>query len=71
MEIAGSLEENLRGALASVSRHKSHPVRRETVQYWADLLSLARAKLASGHAASPELEVLMANLDAEVADRLA
>ncbi len=69
MELYGTLEENLRAAVASAKRHEGHPVRTETVQFWSDLLQHCRSEKLSGRVDDDAAEPLMAQLDAAVASR--
>jgi hypothetical protein len=69
MELSGTLAENLRAAVHSAKRHRGHPVRTETVQFWTDLLQEAGASKAAGAARAEGTESLIAELDAAVAER--
>jgi hypothetical protein len=45
MNLHGSIEDNLRAAVASARRLQTHPVHPDTLQFWLDLLGEARAGL--------------------------
>lgn len=42
LHLEGSLADNLRAAIASATRLKDHPVHRDTLQFWGELLTHAR-----------------------------
>lgn len=67
MELAGSLAENLGAAIKSARRLRGHPVHRETIAYWKELLAHAREK--HRRAALPDVvvESLIAQLEEELA----
>ena len=64
MEIHGSITSNLQAAVVSSRRLKGHPIHRDTLQFWSDLLSEARATRAAAVGSDePELEQLIAELE--------
>jgi hypothetical protein len=48
MELHGSLAPNLQMALDSSNRLRGHPVHRDTLAFWSDLIGEARARRAAG-----------------------
>lgn len=42
MKLHGSLLDNLGAALRSARRLKGHPVHKDTLQFWSDLMAMAR-----------------------------
>ncbi len=70
MKLHGSLGKNLQTALQSAKRLKAHPVHKDTLAFWAELLAHGRAELRS---ASPteaaEIETLLTQLQDELAVR--
>jgi hypothetical protein len=44
MELHGTISDNLKMAVESSRRLKGHPVYRDTLQFWSDLIKEARAK---------------------------
>lgn len=70
MEIHGSIDKNLEMALASAKRLRGHMVHADTLQFWTDLLSVARQKRRHADAAlGPILDDLIGSLERELADR--
>jgi hypothetical protein len=61
MEIHGSLSENLHAAINSMIRLKGKAVHPDTVQYWHELLRLARQKLASSTRSSGVVDLRLAD----------
>lgn len=69
MELHGSLASNLQMALDSSNRLRGHPVHRDTLAFWSDLVGEARARRASGMDPNdPEVERLIAELEVAVAE---
>lgn len=69
MELHGSLASNLRMALDSSRRLRGHPVHRDTLAFWADLVGEARARRAAGaDLDGPDGERLIAELDTAIAE---
>ena len=65
MRIEGSIRANLLAAVASARRLRGHKVHRDTIDYWRQLLELARRA-----ATQPQTEAfgdLMAELETELA----
>ncbi len=44
MELHGSLAENLKAAIVSARRLNGHPLHKDTLQFWRDLLQHARGE---------------------------
>ena len=69
MELHGSAEYNLKLALESSKRLRGHPIHRDTLVFWSEILREARARRAAGHEPSgPELDRLIAELETVVVD---
>jgi hypothetical protein len=69
MELHGSLASNLQMAIDSSKRLRGHPVHRDTLAFWSDLIGEARARRAAG--ADPDdqdVERLIAELETAIAD---
>jgi hypothetical protein len=69
MELVGSLRDNLSAAVASARRHRGHLVYRETLAFWADLLTHARRLKAEGSVEAENIDELLAALDLAVSER--
>jgi predicted component of type VI protein secretion system len=70
MQLAGSIIENLKAAIAAAERHQDHPVYEDTIQFWRDLLDHARATRRRTEPADPVvLDELIAHLDSQVSAR--
>ena len=69
MKLVGSLEDNLAAAVESVRRHRSHPVYRETVKYWSDLLQHARQLKSDEGENLQAIDALLVELDLAVQER--
>jgi hypothetical protein len=70
MELDGSIVENLENAIASARRLRGHPVYKDTLTYWADLLQEARrVRQEPSCAQSDALGVAIARLESELAER--
>jgi len=57
MELHGTLPENLRATLASVRRHRGHPVYQDTLDYWEQLLDYARDLVRKGKVGAEAAEL--------------
>ena len=57
MELHGTLPENLRATLASVRRHRGHPVYQDTLDYWEQLLAYARDLVRKGKVGAEAAEL--------------
>jgi hypothetical protein len=69
MDLDGSLATNLRSAIASAARLRGHPVHKDTLEFWQELLAYARSRkrVATGNQA--EVESLVAKLQSELSSR--
>ena len=70
MELAGSILENVENAVTSARRLRDHPVYKETLAYWTELLHEARR--VRKDLEGPQLQALEAailKLEGELADR--
>jgi hypothetical protein len=63
MEIHGTIERNLRDALASAKRLERRPVYPDTLQFWSDLVREARAQRAAAENANAEIDQAIAGLE--------
>ena len=64
MELHGSVAYNLQLALESSGRLRGHPIHRDTLAFWAALVSEARARSAAGDDPhDPEVDRLVAELE--------
>jgi hypothetical protein len=69
MELHGSITQNLKAAVESSRRLKGHPIHRDTLAFWSDLIREARARRSAGEGiddreaeeAIAELESVLAN----------
>lgn len=69
MEIKGTINENLRLAVRSARRLKGHPISRDIVRFWSDLLREARARRSREQPSDQiELDQLIAELEIVLAD---
>ena len=69
MELHGSLTSNLQMALDSSNRLRGHPVHRDTMTFWSDLIREARARRAAGVGPDdPDVEKLIAQLETAIAE---
>lgn len=68
MELHGTIETNLLGAIQSARRLKGHPVHADTLDHWTGVLSEARREL-SADDASNGIRGLVVELELELADR--
>jgi hypothetical protein len=64
MEIHGSIAQNIKAAVASSRRLKGHPIHRDTLKFWSDLIAEVRTRRASGELLDdPEVEEAIAELE--------
>jgi hypothetical protein len=68
MKLHGSIADNLQAALASAKRLREHPVHKDTLTFWRDLVAHARAEMPE-QTRPAEIENLVATLEGELADR--
>jgi hypothetical protein len=69
MELHGTLAYNLQMALDSSKRLRGHPVHRDTLAFWSDLVGEARARRAAGSDSDdPNVERLIAELETAIAE---
>lgn len=70
MELDGGIIANLAAARASAERLRGHPVHRDTVSFWRDLVAHARREI-SGHDGDATLKIreLIGQIEAELAER--
>lgn len=69
MELHGTLAYNLRLALDSSRRLRGHPVHRDTLAFWSDLIGEARASRAAGDAGHDTgIDRLIAELETAIAE---
>lgn len=69
MELHGSIAQKLRAAVESTRRLKGHPVHRDTLQFWSELIHEARARRAAGELLDDaEVAQLIAELDVVLAN---
>jgi len=69
MELHGTLASNLQMALDSSKRLRGHPVHRDTLAFWSDLIGEARARRAAGEDPDdPDVERLIAELETAIAE---
>jgi hypothetical protein len=69
MELHGSIIENLQAALASAKRLRGHPIHKDTITFWRELIAQARAEMPQ-QTRGAEIESLVATLEGELADWL-
>ena len=70
MKLYGSLIDNLESALASARRLRGHPVYKDTLSYWAELVQEARrAHQDPSSSHSSELGTAIVKLEIELAER--
>lgn len=48
MELHGSITQNLLAAIESSRRLKGHPIHRDTLAFWSDLIRETRARRSAG-----------------------
>lgn len=64
MDLEGSLAENLKAAIVSATRLRGHPVHKDTINFWNELLTHARLVLRRARVADiAQLEQLIAELE--------
>jgi hypothetical protein len=66
MEFEGTLASNLQAAIASAERLRGHPVHKDTLEFWRELLAEARAHKRLSDPNRAEIEGLVAQLQALV-----
>ncbi|MBB5712405.1 hypothetical protein FHT02_003664 [Sphingomonas xinjiangensis] len=72
MELHGSIVENLDGAAASARRLRGHPVYKDTLLFWGELLQEARrVRQTASDQQLAALDMAITNLESELADRAA
>ncbi len=70
MEVHGNIAQSLRAAVASSRRLKGHPIHRDTLQLWSNLIAEARSRRAAGEVLDdPEVDDAIAELEAVLAQR--
>lgn len=70
MNLSGSILENVENAVVSARRLRGHPVYKDTLSYWTELLQEARrARKDLEGFQSQTLEAAILNLEGELADR--
>lgn len=63
MELHGSLDYNLKLAVESARRLSGHPIHKDTLSFWSELISEARARRSAGdHVEDSALENSIAEL---------
>lgn len=68
MDLHGSLASNLQMAIESSKRLQGHPVHRDTLLFWVELIGEARARRAAGDDPhDPDIERLIAELETAIA----
>ena len=69
MEIHGTLAFNLQMALDSSKRLRGHPVHRDTLAFWSELIREARARRAAGvDPDDADVERLIAEVQSAIAE---
>jgi hypothetical protein len=69
MEVHGDIAPNLGAAVQSSRRLKGHPIHRDTLQFWSDLIAEARSRRAAGEVLDdPEVAEAIAELEVVIAD---
>ena len=69
MELHGTLINDLKAAVESARRLKGHPIHRDTLKFWSDLISEVRARRAAGEGADePEVDQALAELEMVLTD---
>jgi hypothetical protein len=70
MKLHGSLIDNLDSAIASARRLREHPVYKDTLSYWAELVQEARRARQDPACSQPDqLEAAVVKLEIELAER--
>ncbi|GHH25406.1 hypothetical protein GCM10008023_38770 [Sphingomonas glacialis] len=71
MNLAGSILENVKNAASSARRLRGHPVYKDTLTYWTELLQEARhARKDLEGPGLRALEAAIISLEAELAERV-
>ena len=69
MELHGSITQNLQAAVESSRRLKGHPIHRDTLAFWSDLIREARARRSAGEGINDrEAEEAIAELESVLAN---
>jgi hypothetical protein len=68
MKLHGTIIENLEAALASSKRLRGHPVHKDTILFWRNLIAQARSETPE-EARAAETKALIAALEGEIADQ--
>jgi hypothetical protein len=68
MKLHGTIIENLQAALASAKRLRGHPVHKDTISFWRDLIAQARSETPE-EARAAETKALIVALEGEIADQ--
>ena len=64
MDLHGSIAQNLQLAVDSSRRLRGHPIHKDTLVFWTDLIKEARARRAAGDdAGDPSIEASIAELE--------
>jgi hypothetical protein len=66
VELSGSVSDNLRAAITSARRFRGHPVHRDTLKFWQDLLAYAQTYSRRASSAEPDMPSLIAQLQEEL-----
>lgn len=70
MKFHGPILDNLNNALASARRLRGHPVYKDTLAYWSELIQEARRiQRDPGYKQADELEAAIVSLEVELAER--
>jgi hypothetical protein len=70
MQLGGSILDNLDRAVASARRLRGHPVYKDTLVYWGELLQEARrVRLGPAFAHREQIDTLIVQLEGELVDR--
>jgi hypothetical protein len=68
MEVHGSITQNLSAAVESSRRLKGHPIHRDTLKFWSDLVAEARSRRAADEVMDdPSVDAAIAELDVVLA----
>jgi len=70
MELHGSIKQNLQLAVDSSRRLNGHPIHKDTLAFWAELIKEARARRAAGEANNdPAADAAIVELELVLAQR--
>lgn len=70
MELHGSIIDNLENAVASARRLRGHPVYKDTLTYWGELVQEARrVRQSSSSTQSEGLDAAIVKLEIELSER--